>query len=372
MATLTSRISLQGDEPDGPEDYLSTSLGVIFPDDIVNQHGDAEHSLVYASPKLPKPLLIELADPEGETDRRLFSHYLWNASLLLAELIERDSLDDDDANADSSEEEKDEGLGKGISFDTRGLHTLELGAGTALPSMMAGLLGAASVVVTDYPAPAVIKTLRANVARNIKPELAPVGKESLVTKEVLVEGHEWGVFEAPPPPPPPPPPASSTTSPATATEQVSSEAQTTSEPRPFSKPETTTTATTIAQASESKSLAFPASHKHVSDRLFVADCLWMPWQHANLRRSINHFLKRDASARAWVIAGFHTGRPKMAGFFDAEALREEGGVEIERMWERDCDGVEREWDREREDDITERKRWLVVAVLKRCEDMVDG
>ncbi|EGR46451.1 uncharacterized protein TRIREDRAFT_66210 [Trichoderma reesei QM6a] len=314
MATLTSRISLQGDEPDGPEDYLSTSLGVIFPDDIVNQHGDAEHSLVYASPKLPKPLLIELADPEGETDRRLFSHYLWNASLLLAELIERDSLDNDAA-ADSSEEEekeKDEGLGKGISFDTRGLHTLELGAGTALPSMMAGLLGAASVVVTDYPAPAVIKTLRANVARNIKPELAPVGKESLVTKEVLVEGHEWG------------------------------------------------------------NLAFPASHKHASDRLFVADCLWMPWQHANLRRSINHFLKRDASARAWVIAGFHTGRPKMAGFFDAEALREEGGVEVERMWERDCDGVEREWDREREDDITERKRWLVVAVLKRCEDMVDG
>ncbi|PTB63534.1 hypothetical protein BBK36DRAFT_1171747 [Trichoderma citrinoviride] len=310
MATLTSRISLQGDEPDGPEDYLSTSLGVIFPDDIVNQHGDAEHSLVYASPKLPKPLLIELADPEGETDRRLFSHYLWNASLLLAELIERDSLEkEEEEGATDVEEGKDEGLGKGVSFDTRGLSTLELGAGTALPSMMAGLLGAASVVVTDYPAPAVIKTLRANVARNIKPELAPVGKESLVTKSVLVEGHEW---------------------------------------------------------------AFPASHKHRSDRLFVADCLWMPWQHANLRRSIDYFLKRSASARAWVVAGFHTGRPKMAGFFDAAALRDEGGVEVERMWERDCDGVEREWDREREDDITERKRWLVVAVLKRCEGSVDG
>ncbi|PTB72516.1 hypothetical protein M440DRAFT_1341816 [Trichoderma longibrachiatum ATCC 18648] len=308
MATLTSRISLQGDEPDGPEDYLSTSLGVIFPDDIVNQHGDAEHSLVYASPKLPKPLLIELADPEGETDRRLFSHYLWNASLLLAELIERDSLDDDE----KEKNEEEEGLGKGISFDTRGLNTLELGAGTALPSMMAGLLGAKSVVVTDYPAPAVIKTLRANVARNIKPELAPVGKEGLVTKEVLVEGHEWGATP------------------------------------------------------------FPASHKHASDRLFVADCLWMPWQHANLRRSIDHFLKRgDASARAWVVAGFHTGRAKMAGFFDAGALREEGGVEVERMWERDCDGVEREWDAAREDDITERKRWLVVAVLKRCEGVVE-
>ncbi|KAL6862323.1 nicotinamide N-methyltransferase [Trichoderma novae-zelandiae] len=350
MATLTSRISLQGDEPDGPEDYLSTSLGVIFPDDIVNQHGDAEHSVVYASPKLPRPLLIELADPEGETDRRLFSHYLWNASLLLAELIERDSLDGADggkAQGEGGEEKKEEegedeeGLGRGVSFDTRGLRTLELGAGTALPSMMAGLLGAASVVVTDYPAPAVIKTLRENVARNIKPELAPVGKEGLVTKSVLVEGHEWGVFEARP-----------------------------SDPSPTAQaPEPEAATTTRAPGSET---AFPASHKHLADRLFVADCLWMPWQHANLRRSINHFLRRDSSARAWVVAGFHTGRAKMAGFFDAGALREEGGVEVERMWERDCDGVEREWDDGREDDITERKRWLVVAVLKRCEGMVDG
>ncbi|PNP51488.1 hypothetical protein THARTR1_07928 [Trichoderma harzianum] len=314
MATLTARISLKGDEPDGPEDYLSTSLGVIFPDDIVNQHGDAEHSLLYASPKLPKTLLIELAEPEGETDRRLFSHFLWNASLLLAEFIERDSLEA----TDDEEKQQDRGLGGDISFDTRGLHTLELGAGTALPSIMAGLLGAAGVVVTDYPAPAVIKTLRENVARNLQPDLAPTGQSALVTTSVLVEGHEWGVFDS------------------------------------------------------SSSTAFPCSHAHLADRLFVADCLWMPWQHENLRRSIGYFLKRTAAARAWVVAGFHTGRAKMAGFFDAAALREEGGVEVERMWERDCDGVEREWDGEREDDVTERKRWLVVCVLKRCEGMVDA
>ncbi|KAL7959229.1 nicotinamide N-methyltransferase [Trichoderma compactum] len=311
MATLTARISLKGDEPDGPEDYLSTSLGVIFPDDIVNQHGDAEHSLVYASPKLPKTLRIEVAEPEGEADRRLFSHFLWNASLLLAEFIERDSLETTD-----EEEKQDGGLGGDMSFDTRGLHTLELGAGTALPSIMAGLLGAAGVVVTDYPAPAVLKTLRENVARNTKPDLAPAGKSALVTTSILVEGHEWGVFD-------------------------------------------------------SSSSAFPSSHAHLADRLLVADCLWMPWQHENLRRSIGYFLKKTAAARAWVVAGFHTGRPKMAGFFDAAALRDEGGVEVERMWERDCDGVEREWDGEREDDITERKRWLVVCVLKRCEGMVD-
>ncbi|PTB36013.1 uncharacterized protein TrAFT101_009143 [Trichoderma asperellum] len=317
MATLTSRITLKGDEPAGPEDYLSTSLGVIFPDDVTNQHGDAEHSLIYASPKLPKPLMIELAEPEGETDRRLFSHYLWNASLLLAEFIERDSLE----TTTSEAEAEMIGLGEGLSFDTRGLATVELGAGTALPSIMAGLLGAKSVTVTDYPAPAVMKTLRDNVARNIKPDLAPLGAASLpaVTTDITVEGHEWGVF-----------------------------------------------------GGSSSSSSFPASHAHAADRLFVADCLWMPWQHANLRRSINHFLKRTGSARAWVVAGFHTGRAKMAGFYDADALRDEGGVEIERIWERDCDGVERPWDVEREDDITVRKRWLVVAVLKRCEGMIEG
>ncbi|KAJ3517136.1 hypothetical protein NM208_g14750 [Fusarium decemcellulare] len=90
--SLTWRISLKGEEPETPEDYLSTALGVIFPDDITNQHGDAEHSLLYASPHLPKPLVIDLADPVKEDDRKLFSHYLWNASLLLAEFIEADSL----------------------------------------------------------------------------------------------------------------------------------------------------------------------------------------------------------------------------------------------------------------------------------------
>ncbi|KAK5995860.1 hypothetical protein PT974_04278 [Cladobotryum mycophilum] len=242
MAALTSRITLKGDGPDDPEDFLSTSLGVIFPDDVTNQHGDAEHSLIYTSPYLPKPLLFDLADPEGETDLRLFSHYLWNASLLLAELVERDSLE---AAAVAASKTTEGSLGEGVSFDVRGLTTLELGAGTALPSVMSGLLGAERVVVTDYPAPTVMKTLKTNVGRNITPDLAPEERKADVTS-------------------------------------------------------------------------------HAFDRMFVADCLWMPWQHANLRASIGHFLKDTPDARAWVVAGFHTGRPKMAGFFDAEALRTEG------------------------------------------------
>jgi predicted nicotinamide N-methyase len=304
---LTCRISLKGSELPGPEDFLSTSLGVIFPDDVTNQHGDAEHSLVYASPHLPKPLHIELAEPVGESDRALFSHHLWNSSLLLAELIEKDTLglglgagDASDSPAATTK--------TGVSFDIRGKSIVELGAGTALPSIMAGLLGARRVVVTDYPAPAVMATLRQNVARNIQPELSPAGSQTTPGSSVLVHGHSWGQLSA-------------------------------SDP--------------LCEA-----------NAHAFDRVFVADCLWMPWQHENLHRSIDHFLGRTPDARCWVVAGFHTGREKMKGFFADEALARVG-LGVAGIWERDCNGQEREWSWDREEDLTVRKRWLVVCELQR-------
>ena len=290
---LTSRISLVSSEPEQPEDYLSTALGVIFPDDVTNQHGDAEHSLVYTSPYLAKPLALDLADPDGETDRRLFSHYLWNSSLLLAELIERDTLPVADAPASQ--------LAKGTNFDVRGKSVVELGAGTALPSIMAGLLGAQSVLVTDYPAEKVLSTLRTNVKRNIRPEFAP--PSAACCEDVAVQGHSWG-----------------------------------------QEPE--------------------ESHRHAFDRVVAADCLWMPWQHENLARSIDFFLSKTSDARCWVVAGFHTGRPKMRGFFDSKALAAVGLV-VEAIWESECDGSERPWAWDREEDPTIRKRWLTVASLKR-------
>jgi hypothetical protein len=328
--SLASRITLQETLPPEPEDILSASLGVIFPGDTVNQHGDAEHSsFLYTSPHLPRALLLELADPRGEEERRLFSHYLWNSSLLLAEFVERDTL----GLAEQGEGEEPSEVGgekkEEVSFDVKGLDVAELGAGTGLPSIMAGLLGARKVLVTDYPSEAVLDTLRRNVERNTKPEMAPPlppaqpaaqddrrEEEDKGAKEegqrgkgaVQVEGHSWGDF-----------------------------------PPSFTP------------------------HHHAYDRVLVCDCLWMPWQHDNLAHSISYLLAETPTARAWVVGGFHTGRARMAGFFDGEFLRREGvGLEVERIWERDCDGVERAWDAEgEEDDPTVRKRWLVVAVLRR-------
>ena len=297
--SLTSRIELKGLEPSGPEDYLSTSLGVIFPDDVTNQHGDADHSLLYTSAHLPKQLHFVLADPPKDTDRRLFSHFLWNSSLLLAELLETDTLR-------LSEKEKNGGsLGNGVTFDVTGETCIELGAGTALPSVLAALLGAKAVTVTDYPSEFVMSVLRTNIKANITVEHSPTS-EVPPQDSIIVEGHEWG----------------------------------------------------------SLTDSFTSAHIHAYTRVFVCDCLWMPWQHENLISSIAHFLSKEEEARAWVVAGFHTGRDKMGEFFKDEMLRK-AGLELERIWERDCDGVEREWSWTRSEDPTARKRWLAIAVLKR-------
>ncbi|KAI0168124.1 hypothetical protein BJ166DRAFT_248503 [Pestalotiopsis sp. NC0098] len=311
--SLTSRITTVTASTD-PLDLLGESLGVIFPDDVVASHGDATDALRYTSPHLPKPLHIRLADPDSEEQRLLFSHHLWNASLLMAEFVEAGSL--------GLKLEKPLGCGGGdddgqvlkpgrlseASFDAHGLSTIELGSGTALPSIMGALLGAARVVATDYPAPPIMEILRTNVAHNTQAGFAPAGKTAPAAEEVAVEGHAWG---------------------------------------------------------ETSSEAFAAANRGRFDRVVACDCFWMPWQHDNLRRSIAWFLRDDdETARAWLVAGFHTGRHNMVGFFDQGKLAA-AGLELESIWERDVEGQERDWATERRDD-GDKKRWLAVATLRKA------
>ncbi|GAB1314876.1 hypothetical protein MFIFM68171_05086 [Madurella fahalii] len=316
---LIARVSVTGPVTSEPEDILGSSLGIVFPDDVVNLHGDADHGLLYTSPHLPHPLQLSLAEVSTEADRSLFSHYLWNSSLLLAELIEADTLrlgrggnDGNPSSVSSSGTMTKTAAPPSAAFDVAGLSTIELGAGTALPSIISGLLGARRVVVTDYPAPPILKTLRHNVSSTVQPKFSPPGR--FAVEEVLVEGHAWGELDS----------------------------------------------------------AFAQRNRHAFDRVFLADCLWMPWQHENLRRSVAWFLGEGDGARAWAVAGFHTGRENVGAFFDAEALAGVG-LEVERMWEQECDGREREWTWDRgAEDVSVRKRWLVVAVLRRILKPADG
>jgi nicotinamide N-methyltransferase len=183
----------------------------------------------------------------------------------------------------------------------KGERVLELGAGTGLAGLVAALMGAREVVVSDYPAPEVLANIEANIERNIPPRTKTVEGVG----DIRVEGHEWGILTD----------------------------------------------------------SFSIKSKESFGRLLIADCLWMPWQHFNLLRSIRWFLAEEG--RAWVVAGFHTGREKMRSFFEGELLGEVG-LEIEQIWERNADGREREWVFDRGiEDATERKRWLVIAVLRR-------
>lgn len=236
----------------------------------------------------------------------MFSHYLWNASLLLAEFIEAGTVLATQSPSSPSLKSR---LGPpGLTaFDVTGLSTIELGAGTALPSLLAGLLGASRVVLTDYPAPAVIANLRANAERNLRSELSPSGK---VAESIEVDSHAWGEFPS------------------------------------------------IEEEGNDR-------RHHAFDRVLVCDCLWMPWQHDNLLKSVDWFLKRNEDARCWVVAGFHTGREGMREFFRDERLSKVG-LEVERIWERDCDGEEREWSWDRGiEDLGTRKRWLSFAICRR-------
>lgn len=106
-------------------------------------------------------------------------------------------------------------------------------------------------------------------------------------------------------------------------------------------------------------------NKHRFTRILAADCYWLSGQHENLVTSMLHFLSLEPSARVFVIAGFHTGRARLANFFE---VAQEHGLVPDEIYEEDDQGVRREWLPERDngtEDHTERKKWLVICRLKR-------
>lgn len=110
---------------------------------------------------------------------------------------------------------------------------------------------------------------------------------------------------------------------------------------------------------------FARGHKGFFTRVLAADCFWMPWEHRNLSRSMLHFLSPDPEARVLLIAGFHTGRAKLALFFEVASTE---GLAVDNIREMHVDGSSRAWASERDggtEHITERKKWLVIAILKR-------
>ena len=155
------------------------------------------------------------------------------------------------------------------------------------------------VVISDYPAPAILDTLWHNITENLTREFE---------KHVRIQGHIWGELDS----------------------------------------------------------SFALSYAHHFTRVIAADCLWMSHEHTNFLKSMSHFLSLEARARVYVIAGFHTGREKIASFFQDAVSASDFTIEL--IWECDNDGRRRDWDPMRpEEDAGKRKKWLVVAVLRRAD-----
>lgn len=307
---LPSLISLRRPESAElePEDIFGETLGSIFTDDLQNQHGDDPNTVILYSSKRHGELEFKTADVNGEEQRRKFAHYLWNAGVLMGELVggrpntnNRDSASFEDRDDEGwkdgewwlkKEEEKD--------WSVEGETVLELGAGVGIGGIVSAMSGAKELTITDYPAPPILDTIRANVAKNVPTALQP---------RVAVQAHLWG--------------------------------------------------TTDAQ--------FESTHAHRYTRILAADCLWMPWEHDSLAQSMLHFLSDAPHARIYCIAGFHTGRAKVAPFFEEVIPRQ--GLEVEEIFEMDADGRRRAWARERDggtENIGERKKWLVLARIRRA------
>ena len=89
-------------------------------------------------------------------------------------------------------------------------------------------------------------------------------------------------------------------------------------------------------------------------------------EHENLAKSMEYFLSDAPEARVFVIAGFHTGRAKVAPFF--EETIPEVGLEVDEIYEMNAEGQRRPWAKERDggrEDVGERKKWCVLARLRR-------
>ena len=134
---LPSLISLRRPDSGSPEDIFSSSLGVIFTDDMKNSHGDDPDTvIIYKSHKYGE-LEFRTADVTGEEQRRKFAHYLWNAGILMAELVSGRSKEKRDSGVMNDGEDGQWGKEKWwISreeerlWSVEGESVLELGAGT--------------------------------------------------------------------------------------------------------------------------------------------------------------------------------------------------------------------------------------------------
>ncbi|KAJ5103805.1 hypothetical protein N7532_004334 [Penicillium argentinense] len=298
---------------DLPENLFESFMPFLFPEDTPPFHGDPGQHLLYASPQYGDLEIMVPSYPEQgekskevaagqdgrvEEGRKLFAHFLWSAAMVVAEGIE----DADSFQINPTDAKKD-------AYDiwnVKGESIMELGAGTALPSLVAALAGASTVAATDHPSsPAFTGAMKFNMEHNLR-------NRTPAPATVAIEPHAWGVLDD----------------------------------------------------------TFSQKYKGTFTRIIAADCYWMRSQHENLARTMQWFLAPGGkvwviagfhTSRAVVTDFFETA---YANGFESERIFERDVVQRDEN-----DGeIRREWRPVREDEGPEnRQRWVVVSVLRRKE-----
>ncbi|KAL2393239.1 hypothetical protein ABEF93_001712 [Exophiala dermatitidis] len=376
-----SRISVPTPPTPETEDIFSSALASLFTDDTQNSHGTPGSSVTYHSPRFGTISLRIPAHPDVEEGRKLFAHYLWNAGVIAADAIETASQDDsqegvrqrdDDTSTMSAtpiaiqdEEHQNQNQKKTLSdkkyWDVRGKRVLELGAGTALPSIVSALSGASVTTTTDHPSSPALTT--GAIEQNVRDNVVKRRQQQTKTDNDNANTNANPLDDI-------------TTSTSTIQPNHPNEPPSVSPSTPVSVPTTTSTSTPIPNPKVQPQVQVYGytwgTHKmylpntygkpafgpdqpgpNSYDKIIIADCLWMPSQHVNLVKTVLRYLRSTEKGQpqpepstssppttisispstdstvavavavtdgsqpcALVIAGFHTGRGIVRHFFE--------------------------------------------------------
>ena len=124
-------------------------VGTLFGDPS-NSHGDSKHPFVYEwpEPDTNKDNSFYTSAPKGKVELSLpdtdaidlMAHHVWEAAIQMSNLIVQGRIPVQD------------------------MHVLELGAGAALPSIVAGYCKPKIIVATDYNDNAIVENMKTNVS----------------------------------------------------------------------------------------------------------------------------------------------------------------------------------------------------------------
>lgn len=193
----------------------------------------------------------------------------------------------------------------------RNSNVLELGAATGLPGIhVAKNFASRLVTLSDYPDPAILETLRANIRLN---------REVLSPQTTMrVVGHKWG----------------------------------------DDAPRTLTPDNTRKDDVQ------------LYDIIITADVLWLSEEHHNLIRTLLSHIRRSDTSLVYIVVGLHTGRYPITRFIQ---LAKNSGLVVRMLREAYIanEVLFRDWATEREGETSaQRSLWVVELVLGLSSDLL--